>query len=133
MVRIYRARDAEPNQRPGYEARYTADIVFKEPVNSCGMILVNLDPGSKSSPHGHRLLEEVFMALTRVRIHVEGETFDLNEGDVAVVDPGEMHSFEVLGEMPARILAMKFPNIKDDKISPMDDDTDRNDYGSKYP
>jgi mannose-6-phosphate isomerase-like protein (cupin superfamily) len=83
------------------------------------MILVTLDPGSKSSPHGHENLEEVFMALTEIRVHVDSETIDLENGDVLVVDPGEMHSFEVVGDIPARMLAMKFPNLKDDKVVPV--------------
>ncbi|MHA2024854.1 MAG: cupin domain-containing protein [Candidatus Thorarchaeota archaeon] len=118
MVRIYRAEASESIQRSGYEARYFADITFKESINSCGMILVTLEPGSKSSPHGHEYLEEVFMALTRIRVRIDNETIELEEGDVLVVDPGEMHSFEVIGEIPARLLAMKFPNLKDDKIIP---------------
>ncbi|MFW9927663.1 MAG: hypothetical protein ACFFDM_13010, partial [Candidatus Thorarchaeota archaeon] len=82
MVRIYRAIDSESIQRSGYEARYTADITFKDHVDSCGMILVTLPPESVSSPHGHQFLEEVFMALTKVRIHVDDEAFELDEGDV---------------------------------------------------
>ena len=116
MVRIYRAEASESIQRAGYEARYFADISFREPVASCGMILVTLKPGSKSSPHGHEHLEEVFMALTRIRVQVDKETIDLENGDVLVVDPGEMHSFEVIGDTTARLLAMKFPNLQDDKI-----------------
>ena len=83
------------------------------------MILVSLESGTISSPHGHEHLEEVFMALTEIRIHIDDAHFDLDTGDVVVVSPGEMHSFEVLGQTQARLLAMKFPNIKDDKIVPV--------------
>ena len=118
MVSIYRAHESKPKQRAGYEARYFADISFREPVDSCGMIIVTLEPGSNSSPHGHEHLEEVFMALTNIRVKVDEEMIDLEDGDVLVVEPGEMHSFEVIGDSPARLLAMKFPNLKDDKIVP---------------
>ncbi len=119
MVRIYKVRDSELKQRTGYEVRYFADLTFREPVSTCGMILVSLEPGSRSAPHGHEHLEEVFMALTEVRIYVDDAQFDLDDGDVVVVSPGEMHSFEVLGQTQARLLAMKFPNIQDDKIVPI--------------
>ena len=109
MVSIYRAHESKPKQRAGYEARYFADISFREPVDSCGMILVTLEPGSNSSPHGHEHLEEVFMALTNIRVKVDEEMIDLEDGDVLVVEPGDS---------PARLLAMKFPNLKDDKIVP---------------
>ena len=59
------------------------------------------------------------MALTEIRIYVDDAHFDLDDGDVVVVDPGEMHSFEVPGKTQARLLAMKFPNIKDDKVVPI--------------
>jgi quercetin dioxygenase-like cupin family protein len=127
MTRVYRIGDAETKQRAGYEASYFADLVFRKPVNTCGMILVTLEPGSKSSPHGHEHLEEVFMALAEIRVKVNDETIKLTEGDVLVVGPGEMHSFEVIGDSPARMLAMKFPNIKDDKIVP---DSSNASYGS---
>ena len=55
------------------------------------------------------------ISLGETPIH---ETIELAKGDVLVVGPGEMHSFEVIGDTPARLLAMKFPNIKDDKIVP---------------
>ena len=116
MVRIYKVRDSELKQRTGYEVRYFADITFREPVSTCGMILVSLEPGSRSAPHGHEHLEEVFMALTKIRVHVDDMTYDLDEGDVIVVGPREMHSFEVLDHNEARLLAMKFPNVQDDKI-----------------
>jgi quercetin dioxygenase-like cupin family protein len=130
MVRIYRARESEPKQRSGYEARYFADISFREPVDSCGMILVTLEPGSKSAPHGHENLEEVFMALSEIRVQVDQETIELEDGDILVVDPSEIHSFEVVGNTPARLLAMKFPNLKDDKVVPI---SGNGSYGSSNP
>lgn len=117
MTQLFRMLDSESLQRAGYEARYFADITFMKPSESCGMIHVTLGPKSASSPHRHMHLEEVFMALTEIRIHVDDASYDLNRGDVILVSPGEMHSFEVLGDNHAQILAMKFPNIKDDKIS----------------
>jgi quercetin dioxygenase-like cupin family protein len=44
--------------------------------------------------------------------------YDLNEGDVVAVDPGDFHSFETLSEGSGKILALKFPNFKDDKVVP---------------
>ena len=116
MVRIYKVRDSELKQRTGYEVRYFADITFRENVSTCGVILVCLEPGSISAPHGHEHLEEVFIALTKIRVHVDDMTYDLDEGDMIVVGPGEMHSFEGLDNNEARFIAMKFPNLRDDKF-----------------
>ena len=118
MVSVYRARDSRPIQRAGYEARYFADIAFREPVDSCGVILVTLESGATSFPHSHEHLQEVFLSLSTIRIQVDTEIIDLENGDVIIVEPGETHSFKVLGDGNAQLIAMKFPNLKDDKIVP---------------
>ncbi|MFX1560285.1 MAG: cupin domain-containing protein [Promethearchaeota archaeon] len=119
MVRIYRIGEAEKAVRAGYEASYVADLIFREPLDSCGIILVDIDPDGKSSPHAHEHLEEAFIALSPLSIYVNNICHELNEGDVVLVDPGEAHSFESRTEMKGRMLAMKFPNIKDDKVVPV--------------
>ncbi|MHA2044192.1 MAG: cupin domain-containing protein [Candidatus Thorarchaeota archaeon] len=113
MVSVYRARDSKPIQRAGYEARYFADIEFRKPVDSCGVILVTLKSGATSSPHSHEHLQEVFLSLSTIRIQVDNETIDLEHGDVIVVEPGETHSFTVIGNDNVQLIAMKFPNRGD--------------------
>jgi quercetin dioxygenase-like cupin family protein len=118
MVRIYRVKDSLEAKRAGYLVKYVADVDFRDPLDSCGLILVYLEKNGKSSPHAHELLDEIFIALTDIRIFVDGARYDLKEGDVVVVEPGEAHSFETKTDKIGRILALKFPNIKDDKIVP---------------
>ena len=119
MVRIYRVKDSLQAERAGYHARYLADMKFQKPLDSCGLILVDLKKNGKSSPHAHKLLDEIFVALTDIRIFIDGDRYDLKEGDVVIAESGELHSFETETDMPGRILAMKFPNIKDDKVVPV--------------
>lgn len=119
MVRIYKAKDAEIATRAGYEARYVADLNFRESLDSCGVILVEIAGSGRSSPHAHEHLEEVFIALSRISIYIDDVCYDLEDGDVVIVEPGEAHSFETRSESSGRILALKFPNIKDDKIVPV--------------
>ena len=63
MVQIFQAEDAEIAGRAGYEARYVADIVFRKPLDSCGVILVDIHESGRSTPHAHEHLEEAFIAL----------------------------------------------------------------------
>ncbi len=119
MVRIFRAADSTKACRAGYEVNYVADLAFHRSLDSCGVILVTIQKNSKSSPHSHNHLEEVFIALTKIRIIVNDAYFDLKEGDVVVVQPGEAHSFETEIDQAGQILALKFPNIKDDKVVPI--------------
>jgi quercetin dioxygenase-like cupin family protein len=119
MVRIYRAGDSEKAIRAGYEAAYVADLTFRRSLDSCGVILVDINPEEKTSPHAHEHLEEVFVAMSAISIYINDIYHELHEGDVVIVDPGETHSFETKGKRSGRILALKFPNIKDDKVVPV--------------
>ncbi len=119
MVRIYRIEDSQKADRAGYEASYVADIVFRRSLDSCGIIYVDIEAGGKTSPHAHEYLEEAFIALTPLHITIDDTRYDLKEGDVIVAEPGEAHSFETLPGKHGRILALKFPNIKDDKVVPV--------------
>ncbi len=119
MVRIYRAEDSVKASRAGYEASYVADLTFNKPLDSCGVILVDIQENGKSSPHAHEHLEEVFVAITKIRMFINDTRYDLNEGDVVIVAPNEAHSFETEQNETGRILALKFPNLKDDKVVPV--------------
>jgi len=118
MVRIFRVDDSEKASRPGYKARYVADLTFRDTLDSCGVILIDIDNKGRSSPHAHGQLEEVFIAVTDVLMYIDNKRYELKSGDVAIVEPKEEHSFETQGDNQGRILALKFPNIKDDKIVP---------------
>jgi quercetin dioxygenase-like cupin family protein len=119
MVRIYRANDANRAKRAGYEARYVADLVFRNPLDTCGVILVDIDSKERSVPHAHERLEEVFIAVTDIVMYINDMKYSLNEGDVVIVEPGEAHSFQTINDQPSRILALKFPNLSDDKVVPV--------------
>lgn len=116
MVRIYKAKDSDKASRAGYVANYVADINFRRPLNSCGVIHVEIIGDGKSSPHYHEDLEEVFIVLSEILIYINDIPYELDEGDVILVEPGEAHSFETMADQNGRIIALKFPNLKDDKV-----------------
>ncbi len=118
MVRIYKAKDSQKVGRAGYEASYVADLIFRQSVDSCGVILVDIQENGKSSPHSHEKLEEVFIAMSEIDIIIDDIRYHLEKGDTVIVEPNEAHSFETASNKSGRILALKFPNIKDDKVVP---------------
>ncbi|MGQ4912672.1 MAG: cupin domain-containing protein [Candidatus Thorarchaeota archaeon] len=118
MVRIYRSSDGTRRGRAGYEALYLADIELDEKAGSLGFIVVDIPEGTETDPHLHTKLTEVFMALSPLTVLVEGQEITLDTYDVLVAEPGEAHSFRAPAESPGRILAVKVPNIKDDKLTP---------------
>jgi quercetin dioxygenase-like cupin family protein len=117
MVQIFRVSSAEDTTRAGYSAKYVADISFKENLKTGGFILVTIPAGTSTSPHSHGKLEEVFIAWTPLILHIDDELFQLNAGDIALVEPHEKHSFTASSNCESKVLAIKFPNIKDDKIN----------------
>ena len=106
MFRIYRTKDSVKATRAGYEASYVADLTFRKSIDSCGLILVDIEKNGKSSPHSHEHLEEAFIAMTDIRILIDDTHYELKEGYVVVAELGEAHSFETMPGKAGRILAI---------------------------
>jgi len=123
MVKIYRVSDAKDIARAGYSAKYVADISFRKRIDDGGFIMVSIPAGAKTSPHIHKKLEEVFVALSSLEMHVDDMHIQLEVGDIVVAEPGESHSFSAHPLSEAKLLAIKFPNLKDDKILPSEPST----------
>ncbi len=121
MVEIHRASDTELKGRLGYGVRYVANLTFKKPLKSSGFIIVKIPPEMKTSPHSHSVLTEVFVIMSKTRMGVSKTVYDLNEGDVVVVEPGESHWFETPSGPDVDVIAVKMPNLKDDKVEEQQD------------
>ncbi|MGY5858374.1 MAG: cupin domain-containing protein [Candidatus Thorarchaeota archaeon] len=120
MVQIFRASESEAIAKKGYTAKYVADVQFRENLDSGGFIMITVAAGTRTEPHKHGKLEEVFVILADLRMHIDSTEYELEKGDVVLVAPDESHSFEAPKHSPASIIAIKFPNLKSDRIS-MDD------------
>lgn len=118
MVELFRALESEEIIKSGYGAKYVADIQFLRKVESGGFILVTIPAGAKSSPHIHRELQEVFVALTTLTMQIDEKILQLEPGDIVLVEPGESHCFSASEMADSVVLAIKFPNLKEDKIDP---------------
>jgi quercetin dioxygenase-like cupin family protein len=116
-MEIFRATDAETKTRKGYLASYLADVDLAEQVESLGFIAVSIERGTKTAPHLHRELTELFVALSPLTMTVGGTPFKLEPNDIVVAAPGESHVFEAPDDQDASMLAIKAPNLKHDKVS----------------
>lgn len=117
MAHIFRVDDAELMGRNGYSARYFADVIFNQKIDSAGFILVTIPSGFQTAPHTHMALEEVFFALTPLEVIVDDSVLSLRTGDLVIVGPNEIHSFQNKTQDEGLLLAIKFPNLKDDKFA----------------
>ena len=50
-------------------------------------------------------------------MYIDSIEYVLEKGDIVLVAPNEFQSFEALGDSPANLIAIKFPNLKSDKVS----------------
>jgi len=116
MVKIFKKRDSEEISKKGYCANYVADVKFLKQLDSAGFILVRVDSGQRSAPHAHAELEEIFVALNDVVMYINSVEYRMESGDIILVEPNETHSFEGLHNNVGQMLAIKFPNLKTDKI-----------------
>ncbi|MBS3795327.1 MAG: cupin domain-containing protein [Candidatus Thorarchaeota archaeon] len=115
-MEIYRANEAEPKKRVGYTATYVADITLKQEIDNIAFIVVHLDAGARTEPHVHRSLQEAFVFLDATEMGVDENKFSVGAGDVVLVDPGEAHWFSAPADRGISFLAIKLPNIPDDKV-----------------
>jgi quercetin dioxygenase-like cupin family protein len=116
MVKLFRVADARFVGMGEYGRRYVADLQFKRKLDTAGVIWVRVPGGMKTDAHKHERLEEVFVFVDPTRMGVDKQVIELEEGDVVVVEPGEMHWFETADGHDARFVAIKCPNLKTDKV-----------------
>ena len=117
MVRIFKLDDSKFINGEGYERNYVADVTFKIPPDSAGFIYVNIPKGIKTTPHAHEKIQEVFVILNRTKIGIEDELFEVQDGDIIIVEPGELHWFDNTESGDTNVIAIKFPNLSSDKIT----------------
>ncbi len=115
MVKIHKASEVESMGRAGYDVKYVAHLTFKDALDNGMFIYVKIPAGMKTRPHRHNILEEVFIAIDSLTIGVNDIPYSLEEGDVVLVEPGESHWFRSPEDRSARMIAIKLPNIEDDK------------------
>lgn len=121
MVQIYRSKDTELIGLAGYGRKYVADINFRAALDTAGVIYVRIPASYKTTPHTHMNLEEIFVVMNSTRMGVNNDIYDLEEGDAVLIEPGEPHWFEAPDENDVVIIAIKCPNLKNDKVVPGSD------------
>ena len=115
MAHIFRIKDTSPTERDGYSARYYADVQFNKRFDTAGFIFVTIPANTETTPHAHESLEEIFVALSPLSMIVNEIQFDLVPGDLLLVEPDEFHSIKADKEGDSSLIAIKCPNLKNDK------------------
>lgn len=73
------------------------------------LFLIQYMPSAKIDPHDHTFEESYFIVGGRVKAIADGKTYDLGAGDVIWTGVGCIHSFENVGNVPARWVETQAP------------------------
>lgn len=114
-MKIIRFRETEPEERHGYLRRMLLKHEFKEPIRDMLLYGAAIPHGRRATAHSHREIEELFIFLSGGRAKVNGlmETFE--QGDIAVMEPGDVHELHAKdGNM--NLLGLKLPGKDDDRV-----------------
>ena len=82
--------------------------------SSFQMLYVTHPPNLKESLHAHERSYEALYFLDRADYIVNGESYNLDEKDLLLLEPGDIHGATPVGH-EVRIFVFQFPAIIDDK------------------
>lgn len=80
----YADADPEPFNESAVEHRKLTDVLGATEMR---VNAIELDPGEVLDPHAHERQEEIYVAVTRGQVEIEGEIHDVPEGGVVRLGP----------------------------------------------
>lgn len=114
-MKIIRLKDVPVEERGGYSIkRLFTEELSKNPDN-VGFYETTIPQGSVCGHHYHEQLDEIIMFLTKAKMRVEEKVYDFEPKDIVILKPGDKHEF-VAEECELKLIAIKLPNIVDDKV-----------------
>ena len=116
-MEIFRLKDAKETPKKGFMLKTVAEINLDEKVSSVGFFRPDVPSNGSLRNHYHAELTEYMIFLNDAKIKFNSEIYDVSEGDLVVISPGEQH--EVFagpdGTMP---IVVKMPNNPEDTQVP---------------
>jgi len=122
-LRIERSKNREYTKRPGYLRAVLANVEVKNTSQYLGVLHVIIPKGRSSDKHYHSNFKEIFIPLTEGVIGVENQEFRVFPDEIIIVDEKEVHWAKALDDCDFRLIAIKVPDIPNDRVSVSDDDT----------
>lgn len=98
----------------GYESELVKILINKK-VDIFGFHRIKIPKGSISAEHYHNEFVEIFVCLTKMRIKINGEEFNVPKDALIVLYPGDKHE-EYADDIDVEYFAMKFPFVEGDKF-----------------
>ena len=115
-MKLIRGSEKMEEDRGGYTRKILLEHVFKQKdaIHSAWGALVTIPPSGLAQAHFHGNLTEIFYFLGAGIVGINEEQYEVNKGDLIIVEPNEAHWVKS-GETSLQIIVFKFPNIPEDK------------------
>ena len=114
-MKIIRLNHIPNEERDGYFIKRLFTHQLEKEPNNVGFYQTTIPKGSIVKGHYHANLEEVLYFITKAKVKSESLTFSFEPGDIMILSPGDWHEI-IAEEEDAKLIAVKLPNIVDDKV-----------------
>ncbi|NIO83063.1 MAG: hypothetical protein GTN53_21060 [Candidatus Aminicenantes bacterium] len=116
-MKIYRAKDAKETPKEGFILKNLAEINLNQAVSSVGFFRPEVPGNGTLRNHYHQNLTEFMIFLNDAKVKFGSDIYDVSEGDLVMVSPGEVHEIfaGADGTMP---IVIKLPNNPEDTKIP---------------
>ncbi|MFX0135231.1 MAG: cupin domain-containing protein [Candidatus Hodarchaeota archaeon] len=119
-IKIIRNKAGEKVDRKGYlrNLKILQNINLENVTNlELGIFKVTFTDGITISDHYHMHDNEIFIFQGPFKVKVNGQEYKVYEGDMVLVEAGEVHSMKSLDPNKKTFFTIRFPCNPDDKIS----------------
>jgi quercetin dioxygenase-like cupin family protein len=117
-MKLIKADSKVEEDRGGYIRKVLLEHDFEQhdAISSTWAALVTIPPEGIAQAHFHDNTTEIFYFLGDAIISINNIKYEVNAGDLVIVEPKEAHWVKTKSAKTAlKILVFKFPNIPEDK------------------
>ena len=116
-MKIFRSKDAKQVPKEGFMLNVLAEIDLNQEISSVGFFRPEVPSNGRLRNHYHQELTEFMIFLNDAKIKFGSEIYDVSEGDLVMISPGELH--EVFsGPDGTTPIVVKLPNNPEDTQVP---------------
>ena len=114
-MKIIRKKDLESQKRPdGRLVTYYPPFDIPEKTKQIGFITATTPKNCNEDKTKHPISTEIFYHLTPGQVEINGNIYDLDAGDIVIIEPGDVHK-QLAPENDIDIIVLRIP-LSTDKV-----------------
>ena len=113
-MKIIRKKDVDVKHRPDKRVvNYYPPFDVPDNTKQIGFLTVTTPKGCNELLHEHPVSTEVFYHITPGKVEVNGKVYDLEPGDIIILEPGDKHK-QIAEDNDIELVILRIP-LSDDK------------------